>query len=136
MNQVETRDIIAAAVIIPVVTIAAVTVARGMWRLCKRIGRWFVKRAQRFYTDTVRDAVAPELAHHAKQMTTAIDELKAKNTLEHAETTRHLNETSARLAAVESRQTDVESRLASVESKLNIRPTDARTRANDKENHE
>lgn len=79
-----------------------------------------------FYGETIRDVMAPELAHLSTKVSSSLDEFAHVNSLDHAKV-------QGRLEGVEGRLTDVETRLATVEGLLHIRPPGARTRATDTE---
>ena len=113
------EEIVGAAIVIPVVSLVAVVAA-------KRIGRWTVHALQQSFGQVVLDVMAPDMAHLATKVTSALDEHAKINTIEHTKV-------QTRLTGVEGRLTDVETRLAHVESKLGVRPPDARTRATDKD---
>ena len=113
------HEIVAGAIIVPVVSLVAVWAAR-------RIGHWTVHALQQSFGQVVLEVMSPDMAHLATKVTSALDEHAKLNSVEHAKV-------QGRLVSVEGRLTDVETRLAHVESKLNIRPPDARTRATDKD---
>lgn len=111
------RDWATVAVIVPVVSLAAVWMAR-------KVAHWLVAAMEHSFAQVVLEVMAPDMAHLGTKVTTSMDELRLTNTDQHTEV-------GQRLAAVELRQTDVEARLAAVESKLNIRAPEARTRKED-----
>lgn len=113
------QEIVAAAIVIPVVSLVAVWAAR-------QFGRWFMRSASRSFAEVVLEVMAPDMAHLSTKVTGALDDLNQANSAQHTQV-------QGRLVSVEGRLLDVESRLANVEAKLNIRPPDARTRATDKE---
>lgn len=117
MAEFRWEAIVAAAVVIPVVSLFAVWSAR-------KIGRFVLGTIQRSFGLVVLEVMSPDMAHLSKKVTSALDELRDLNTAQHSVV-------EGRLGGVEGRLTDVETRLATVESKLNIRPSDARTRATD-----
>lgn len=112
------RDIVAAAVVIPVLSLVALWAAR-------KTGHWFVVSMSHTFGQVVLDVMAPDMAHLSTKVTSSLDELRYTNTADHAAVQESLE-------VVDERLSDVESRLQAVESLLNIRPPNARTRATDR----
>ena len=112
------RDIVALAIIIPVLSLTAVWAAR-------RLGAWLTKSVANSFGQVVLEVMAPDMAHLSTKVTTSLDELRWANSADHTAV-------QVKLGVVDERLTDVESRLHAVESLLNIRPPGARTRATDK----
>lgn len=111
------RDWVGIAVIVPIVTMAAVFFAR-------RSAKWFVAALEHSFGLVVLNVMAPDMARIGTRIAASLDELRISNTADHIAT-------GQRLAAVEERQTDVETRLAAVENRLQMRPPDLRTRITD-----
>lgn len=105
-------DVLLAAVLVPVASLAAVQTAR-------RIGRWFDRAFRRAFAETVSEVVAPDLARMGNRLGQSVDELRQQNTREH------------RVTAV--RLGKIEERLEALEGKLPGRPPGYRTRSTDKE---
>lgn len=124
MNDATPVDVAVAAAIVAVAGFVAVKLARSIWHLLARAANWFRRRLAVFYADTIRDAMAPELAHMSTKVTKAIDELTMSNTASHSAV-------EGRLTGVEDRLGDVEDRLASLESRMTTRSPGARTRVTD-----
>lgn len=118
MGRLGWQEIVAAAIVIPVVSLLAVWAAR-------KVGRFFMRAASRSFAEVVLEVMAPDMAHLSTKVTGAIDDLNHANTVQHVQV-------QGRLVGVEGRLTDVEARLATVESRLQIRAPDTRTRSTDK----
>lgn len=102
-----------------VITAVAVVVATLLvgW-ICHKVGRWILHAAKQSFAVVVVDAMAPEMAHNSKQVSSSLAEMTAANTKEH-------EVTAGRLTAVESRLANVEAAIA--------RPATARTRHTDRD---
>lgn len=111
-RQVGASDIILAAVLVPVLSLAAVQIAR-------RLGRWIDRAIRRAFAETVSEVVAPDLARMGNRLGQSVDELRQQNAREH------------RVTAV--RLSKIEDRLEVLESKLPGRPPSYRTRSTDKD---
>ena len=108
----------------PVVTAAVIVVVSIIVGWCTRkCGSWMNAAMSRSFASAVLEAITPELETTRSMVTTAIDDMTAQNTREHAAT-------SERLSNVEGRLSSVEDQLAEVR-KLVIRPSTQRTRSTD-----
>lgn len=109
-----------------VVTAVAVVVATILvgW-ICHKIGHWLLMAVKQSFAQVVVVAMAPEMTHLSKQVTSSLDELAAKNTKEH-------EQTSARLATLEAAVLRNEEGLANVQATIARSPS-ARTRAGDRD---
>jgi hypothetical protein len=116
---VKAKDVLAAAILIPVVAAAA------LW-LFRRLGQWLLRSMQRSFGQVVLEVMAPDMAHLATKVTRSVDEMREQNTADHARVQGELVDVKVRL-------TDVEERCAAIEHLLHIRPPGARTRATDME---
>lgn len=85
------NEVVAVAVVVPVVAAVAVWSAR-------QIGRWFAKSLARSFADTVSEVVAPDLSRLGVRLGTSLDELRTANAQEHTEVQRRLRDLE-RLAA-------------------------------------
>lgn len=109
MTNGDRGEIVAFAVLLPILTAAVMYAAR-------RAFRWFAKALARSFADTVAAVVAPDLARMGTRVGQSVDELRQQNAREH-------KVTAVRLGGIEDR-------LSALEGQL-IRPADARTRATD-----
>jgi hypothetical protein len=114
---VKAQDVLAAAILIPVVAAAA------LW-LFRRLGQWLLRSMQRSFGEVVVEVMAPDMAHLATKVTRSVDEMREQNTADHARV-------QGELVGVKVRLTDVEERCAAIEALLHIRPPNARTRVTD-----
>jgi hypothetical protein len=114
---VRSQDIIAAAILIPVVGAAA------LW-MFRRLGQWLLHSMQRSFGLVVVEVMAPDMAHLATKVSASVDDMREQNTRDHANV-------QVQLGMVDDRLTDVEARCAAIEQLLHIRPPGARTRITD-----
>lgn len=109
-----------------VVTAVAVVVATILvgW-ICHKIGHWLLMAVKQSFAQVVVVAMAPEMTHLSKQVTSSLDEMTAQNTKEHAAT-------AARLSALEAAVQRNEEGLANVQATIS-RSSSARTRVGDRD---
>jgi uncharacterized membrane protein YhiD involved in acid resistance len=111
------KDVVAAAILIPVVAAAA------LW-LFRRLGQWLLRSMQHSFGQVVLEVMAPDMAHMTTKVTASVDDMREANSADHARV-------QAQLGVVDDRLTDVEARCAAIEALLHIRPPNARTRVTD-----
>ena len=101
-------EIIGAAIIIPILSLVAVQGAKRIWK-------WLAAAMKRSFAETVRVAVAKDIAAMGSRVGKSIEELRQSNTADHRRVQNRLAEVEN---AVNSKLNDVEARLASIEERL------------------
>ncbi len=106
-----TRDWVIAAALVPVVSAAALVVAKAIWRLACRFGRWFKRETRLAVGESITELVSPEIKKVGASLGASLDTLREENRTQHAAV-------ESALATLSARQDNVESRLATLEARV------------------
>ena len=128
--KLSVAQVVGAAIIIPIVSLVVVALSKRLWR-------WFAKAIDRSFGDTVRNAMADDmakmataddLAHLSTKVASSIDELRQSNTADHRRVQNRLaefeNAVTAQFAAADGRLEAIEERLPRLERRRPVNPSE------------